>query len=214
MKRSIKRTSAAVGAASVVLLGIVALSVSGGFGSALAANHNESQGAPESLALLAYPQNGKTDAVPSVTKKQTDSWGESGLDPSTTRLLGKDKAAAYWAGLDNSGNVCVIAVLPSGGASSSCKTVADFNKYGIELSHEQPGKGQYAEVYLVPDGVDLTSVQGFVVPEGSAATAEQPLHTIGTNAFAGDTRGMSSQKKLATGESIGSGSFELHLISE
>ncbi|MDQ0894846.1 hypothetical protein [Agromyces ramosus] len=139
---------------------------------------------PASSVLAALGSSGRPiDALPERDRKTaSEDHGESGIDLSSTRFLGKNGAASYWAGEDYSGNVCLVVSLSKGGMSSGCTKVEDFISHGVALKYEVPGSGEYSEAYLFPDGVEP------VTPDAS-------LRPLGTNLLVGDTRGMSAEKR-------------------
>jgi hypothetical protein len=189
-------TAAALFAGGVVIA--AAVGTSGAAAGNLGTPTDQSRPAVSVLSVLGTAQR-PSDSIPKGNWNAADKFGESGLNLSSTRLLGKGSGGAYWAGKDNSGNVCLIVGLPSGGMGSGCTTVKDFLEHGVATAYEEPQVGEYAEAYLLPDGV-----------KNAAPVAS--LTALGTNLITGDTRGLPSAQRTVSLKSADGTAFPIHLL--
>ena len=76
-----------------------------------------------------------------------------GVDPESSRYLGKTNAAEYWVGLDEE-EICLVQVLVGAQAAGvSCADAETFAEVGVVLSTS--ASGVTATGLLVPEGFDL-----------------------------------------------------------
>lgn len=204
MTSSKRAKSIGAGSLGVSALGLAAVSLAVSVGPLGAASDSSAPTAPvsageysETLKVMTQVQQ-EDDLLPEWLASRAQDWGESGISTVNTRLLGSDEAGKYWAAVDNSGNVCVVVATSEKGFASACQPVERFEKYGVDVRYQQPTLGTFSEVYLIPDGVDLSSP-----PKG--------LHSVGKNLLSGDTRRTASMGEAVevSGERA---RFELHLI--
>jgi len=190
-----KVAATAVAVGGVLLIAGAATTIGGVVSSASAGSS-----AREQLSVLDAPSDAQ-DSLPRTIQDQSNGIGDGGLITDSTRFLGEDESAQYWTGIDQAGNVCVIAELNLSGAwSSACKDANQFATTGLELAVDLPDDAspEHAEAYLLPDGVVLDEI-----PDVLAYTAD--------NLLTGDTRHMSERAKGA-GLTSSTSNFTLQLI--
>lgn len=160
---------------TLLCIGIVALS----FGSTAAWAGNVGAASDPTSYLADFSQ--KMTADDSLPDRDGGRLYEgAGLLYETSRLIGADDKAKYWAVITEDKLICAVIVLGGRGDSAMACTSPDaFGKRGLSvgvLSKDSTDEIGYREAYLVPDSLTFTSL-----PSG--------LTQVTKNLAAGDSRG-------------------------
>jgi hypothetical protein len=141
------------------------------------------------------------DKIPAEQAKRPEVHGESGLKLDSTRLISKGSTGSYYAGEDNSGNVCLL-MFPrvGGGSMSACTKVENFVLRGVGATYENRD-GAYTEAYLLPDGTDVTANSAGLKPHGK-------------NLLVGDTRQVATDQRVQRLPTANGKHVEFALVSE
>lgn len=151
------------------------------------------------LAALGRGQSTE-DKIPADHAGRPDVHGESGLKLDSTRLISKDSTASYYAGEDNSGNVCLLMFPRAGGTMSACTKVEHFVLRGVGATYQNRDDA-YVEAYLLPDGTDGTTNSAGLKPHGK-------------NLLVGDTRKVAKEQRAQKLPAANGMHVELGLVSE
>ena len=186
---------------SVLLAGAVAVAVVAGISASNAGKSDPSaEQSPSSvLAVLARTQT-TADALPPGLEEFASGSGESGIDLASTRLLASDDAGSYWAAVGNNGDICIVISLPTEGLSRACATVEHFVAHGVSNSFHISATEEYAEAYLLPDGVSNETDVDALVP-------------LASNLLVGDTRTLTSEQRKITLSKADGTPWELNALS-
>lgn len=155
----IKIRSAHTSVWAVAAIATTVIGATAGFAAYAAPSDKVSDSADwsESFGRLKTPQSEK-DLIPSSLTEEGSSF--AALRDETTRLVGSDDVANYWAAVDADGKLCLVAHLHGEhqvAASSCTPTVATFHETGVPLQIDSIDGALRA--YLVPDGASLNSDQ-------------------------------------------------------
>lgn len=191
----------AIAIVGVLLAGAVAVAVVAGIS---ATNVGKTEPSTEQSAPLVLTVLDRTptpaDALPLDLQESASGFGESGIDLASTRLLASDDAGSYWAAAGNGGEVCIVIVLPTEGVGSACTAVENFVAHGVSNTIHISATDEYAEAYLLPDGV-------------STETGVDELVPLTSNLLVGDTRMLKTKERSITLSKADGTPWELNVIS-
>jgi hypothetical protein len=179
-----------------IVLTALGLGVGGALvgGVAMANAESPAQVGDYNMGLLTAPAS-EQDALPATILDTQD-----GLNIDSMRLVASDGNASYWAGLNERGDLCLLAQIGEKDwvAGVSCTTSAMFLAHGTAL--RLYGPEGLSEAYLVPDGVSV----------------DAPVTELAANLYVGDPYA-SAEERAATldvARSANDSGFTLHVLPD
>ncbi|WP_433673884.1 hypothetical protein [Microbacterium gorillae] len=155
----------------------------------MASAESPAQASDYKMGLLTAPAS-EQDALPATILESQD-----GLNLDSVRFVASDGNASYWAGLNEKGDLCLLAQIGDKEwvAGVSCTTATMFLAHGTGL--RLYGPEGLSEAYLVPDG----------------AAVEAPVSAVAANLYVGDPYASADRRAAALDRVLSSGDGEFTL---
>lgn len=107
------------------------------------------------IASLSQSRGAVSEPIPSEIRPED--LGNEGLNVDSAHFLGEANGAKYWAALDNTGRLCLVAYIPGDDwvAGTGCQDPEAFKALGTNIRLTSPAGD--LEAYLVADTDDAAS---------------------------------------------------------